>query len=386
MECTIIGAGASGILAALEIKSKNKNIDVTLIEKNKIIGKKLLATGNGRCNLGNNIINDNSYNKHFLNEEIPPYNALFWNDLLKKYGIFTRNIENLVYPYSLSAKTLVDHFSFLLRKYKINVLCEEKFLNYERKGDKYEIILSNKKIISDILVISSGAKSMKCYGSDGSIFDILNNHGYKINDLFPGLCPIKIKEKVSEIENERVKCKVTLLDDSKAIYEETGEVIFKKDALSGIAIFNCSSIIKRKRILKPIIKLDLFPEYELDKIIEQLNNDYKEYGNAFLEHIFTKRMSNFILKKTKNSSLEEFVKISKNLNFEYNENYGFDYSQVTIGGVDLSNLDINLMSKHEKNLFIIGEALDVDGLCGGYNLMHAFYSAAKVAKFISQIQ
>jgi len=310
---------------------------------------------------------------------------LFWQNLLAKYGIFTRNLENLVYPFSLSAKTLVDHFSFLLSKYKINVLCEENFINYQRKGDKYEIILSNKRIISDILIISCGAKSMKCYGSDGSIFDILKNHGYKINPLRSGLCPIKIKEKVSEIENERVKCKVTLIDNSNEIYEETGEVIFKKDALSGISIFNCSSIIKRRKLINPTIKLDLFSEYEIDKIIEQLKNDYKEYGKQFLEHIFTKRMSNFILKRTENCSLEEFIKISKNLIFEYQENYGFDYSQVTLGGVDFSNLDEHLMSKHENNVFIIGETLDADGLCGGYNLMHAFYSAIKAASFINQI-
>ena len=378
MNILIVGAGVSGIFLSIFLKSKNKNLNVLLFDKNNIIGKKLLATGNGRCNIGNKIVNDYSYNDLKISKLMKEF-SLKEEELLNEYGIFLRNLNNLMYPNSLSSKTLNNYLLNLLNKYNVELHLNEEVIEYNDK----KLISSLNKYNYDKLIFSTGAKSMKSSGSDGKIFNLLKKHNYKINELKPGLAPITLKENVKELENLRLKGLIKLVSNNHKIYEENGEVIFKKDGISGISIFNINSIINRNNIKDSKISLDLFPDTKEDDLFSKINNKYKVFGDIFLESLFGKQLHNYI-KKQSHSNLKLYVHLLKNLEFNYKSSYDFDFSQVTLGGISLEEVNDNFSSKKEKNIYFIGEVLDVDGLCGGYNIMFAIFSAFIVSNSITQ--
>ena len=378
MNILIVGAGVSGIFLSIFLKSKNKNLNVLLFDKNNIIGKKLLATGNGRCNIGNKIVNDYSYNDLKISKLMKEF-SLKEEELLNEYGIFLRNLNNLMYPNSLSSKTLNNYLLNLLNKYNVELHLNEEVIEYNDK----KLISSLNKYNYDKLIFSTGAKSMKSSGSDGKIFNLLKKHNYKINELKPGLAPITLKENVKELENLRLKGLIKLVSNNHKIYEENGEVIFKKDGISGISIFNINSIINRNNIKDSKISLDLFPDAKEDDLFSKINDKYKVFGDIFLESLFGKQLHNYI-KKQSHSNLKLYVHLLKNLEFNYKSSYDFDFSQVTLGGISLEEVNDNFSSKKEKNIYFIGEVLDVDGLCGGYNIMFAIFSAFIVSNSITQ--
>ena len=378
MNILIVGAGVSGIFLSIFLKSKNKNLNVLLFDKNNIIGKKLLATGNGRCNIGNKIVNDYSYNDLKISKLMKEF-SLKEEELLNEYGIFLRNLNNLMYPNSLSSKTLNNYLLNLLNKYNVELHLNEEVIEYNDK----KLISSLNKYNYDKLIFSTGAKSMKSSGSDGNIFNLLKKHNYKINELKPGLAPITLKENVKELENLRLKGLIKLVSNNNKIYEENGEVIFKKDGISGISIFNINSIINRNNIKDSKISLDLFPDTKEDDLFSKINDKYKVFGDIFLESLFGKQLHNYI-KKQSHSNLKLYVHLLKNLEFNYKSSYDFDFSQVTLGGISLEEVNDNFSSKKEKNIYFIGEVLDVDGLCGGYNIMFAIFSAFIVSNSITQ--
>lgn len=378
MNILIVGAGVSGIFLSIFLKSKNKNLNVLLFDKNNIIGKKLLATGNGRCNIGNKIVNDYSYNDLKISKLMKEF-SLKEEELLNEYGIFLRNLNNLMYPNSLSSKTLNNYLLNLLNKYNVELHLNEEVIEYNDK----KLISSLNKYNYDKLIFSTGAKSMKSSGSDGKIFNLLKKHNYKINELKPGLAPITLKENVKELENLRLKGLIKLVSNNHKIYEENGEVIFKKDGISGISIFNINSIINRNNIKDSKISLDLFPDTKEDDLFSKINDKYKVFGDIFLESLFGKQLHNYI-KKQSHSNLKLYVHLLKNLEFNYKSSYDFDFSQVTLGGISLEEVNDNFSSKKEKNIYFIGEVLDVDGLCGGYNIMFAIFSAFIVSNSITQ--
>lgn len=378
MNILVCGAGVSGIFFSIFMKSKYRKANVLLFDKNKIIGKKILVTGNGRCNIGNSYVNEYSYNNNYVNEAIKNF-SLKEEKLLNEYGIFLRKINNLFYPVSLSSRALNNYLFSLLEHYKVELHLEEEILKYTNKN----LITNKNNYDFSKLIFCFGGKSMKSTGSDGSLFNLFNSHGYNIINLRPGLAPIRVKENVKLLENLRLKGIIKLINNNKIIYEEEGEVIFKKDGISGISIFNISSIINRKNLINSIISIDLFPNFKIDELKKILLLKFKNFKTDFFESLFGKQFFNYIYKFC-NNNVEKYAYYLKNLNFKYDSTYEFEYSQVTLGGISFNDLDENFESKLEKNIYFLGECLDVDGLCGGYNIMFAIYSAYKCSSFIIQ--
>ena len=393
MRLGIIGQGAASLFFSLVIKRELKNdIDITLIDKNEKIFKKLYATGNGRCNLANLIVDKHSYNNDFAYDLIKKNDANSLIKFLNSIGVLTRNIDNLVYPYSLSSKSLIDHLINYLKKENVHFINNLKVLDYKfNKNDKKYQLITNigQEYLFDYLIIDCGGLSSPNLGSDGNFIETLKKHGYEINNLKPGLTPIKVKENIKSIENERVKVEASLMNNDTLLYKECGEVIFKKDALSGIVMMNFSSIIARSSLNEFFIKLDLFKDYESEEVYQMFNKDNKE-NFPFLYGYFTKRLADYIYKEAnifnKNKKLSLFelkllVSTVKNLTFTFKELYPFSNSQVTIGGVNLNDINKkNFSSKKESNVYLLGEVLDLDGLCGGYNIMLCYSEAKECAQ------
>ena len=387
MKIGIIGQGYSGVMLAILLKRHDLNIDVTIFDHNEKTNKKLLATGNGRCNLGNLEYNNNTFNSEFTKNLYLNFDISKQRELFNELGLETRTINNLVYPYSLSSNQVVAYLNRLLKEYKVKLVNGVNLNSYEVSDDFVTIAMSNRKTYKfDKVIFATGGKSKEVLGSDGSIFRILKTHNYTIKDLKVGLAPIKVSENVKGIENERLKCIASLYLDKDLVYQEDGEVLIKKDGLSGISIFNISSIIARNKTAKKTrIVLDLFKDYKIEELEEKFEKYSRIAGFSFLEGIFTIKMSDYIRKNSgvknlydfDNREIKRIAEYTKNMEFTYISTYDFNDSQVTIGGVSINNLNDDLSSKLEKNIYMIGEMIDIDGLCGGYNLMLCLASANK---------
>lgn len=354
----IVGGGISGVFLSILLKRENKDLDITIIEHNNCLLKKIPATGNGKCNFANSGVITNQYNHtDFVKPIIDEFNYQDIINYFDKLGIKSKNVNNLIYPYSENAKTIVSALNKEIDELGIKVLLNTEFIDYKNNY----IFTNNDKYPYDYLIISTGGCSYSTLGNDGTIFNILKKHNYKIEPLSPSLCPIKIKENVKTLEGKRCKVNTKLLKDNKLIHEENGELLFKKDGLSGIVIFNQShyiNMIKDKNNIT--ISIDFVPEYKDIK-----KEEYKSYLDNDL--------ANYLIKN--NLDIH-------NMKFPFKDFYPFINSQVTSGGLSIKEINTDLSSKKENNVYFIGEVLDVAAICGGYNIMWALSSANKVKESI----
>lgn len=372
MKVIIIGAGAAGVTAAINYKRNHRNDDVLIIEHLDKPLKKILATGNGKCNLGNSELDFSCFNNpDFVKKIVLGYDYLNFFDSI---SIKTKLIDTLAYPLSESAVSVREALLKETSKLGIKISVNDEFIDY-KTGNNITVLTSKGIYSCDKLFVSGGLKSSPKLGSDGSVIEILGRHGYKIIQPIPGLSPLYTKEKTKLIDGIRIKTTVSLFRDSNLINEEKGEVLFKDHGLSGIVIFNTMSLIARNPNDNFKILIDLVPDYSKEEIYDYLNShSFDELMLAFINP----KIKAYLWDRYKNK--EEIIKHLKKLDFTYDKSYGFDFSQVSVGGISISEVDDNLMSKKERNVYFIGEILDVDGPCGGYNLTWAFASALYASK------
>lgn len=372
MKVLIVGAGASGLTAAISHKRNHPKDAVLVIEHLSEPLKKLLATGNGRCNLGNSKLDLAKYSHpEFVEEVIKEYD---YEQFFDSISVKTKLIDELAYPVSETAVSVRNALLKECEKLGIKINCNEELVDY--KVDKLINVRTNKNTYEvGRLYLATSLCSGKNLGSDGSIIPILKKHNYKFIDPLPGLCPLITKEDNRIIDGIRNKSTVYLYQNNQKIFEENGEVLFRKNGLSGIVIFNASRLIAQSRNKPTKIVLDLLPSYSL----EEIENYCNLHGfDGFLQGFLNPKIIHYLL--TRFGGTPELIKIVKNLEFNFLELSGFDFSQVSVGGVDISEVNSSLESKKEKGVYFLGELLDIDGPCGGYNLTFAFASALKATK------
>lgn len=409
-DVTIIGAGASGVMCALALKEKNKNLKVLLLEKNDKLGKKLSITGNGRCNLGNinnDISNFNSESdlssfKRLL--EIDDFDFLdvldntddkkSYYDYLIRFGILITNEKEYLYPYSMQAISVCKSFERYLKFLNVEVKYNYDVLKVSKNENTFII---NDDIKSKMVVIATGGKSYPKTGSTGFGYDVLKSFGHTITDLYPSLTYLKTDYKyIKDLQGVRVNAKTSLSVDGKIEKKEVGQVQFTRDSLSGICIFNLSRNVKKYLNKNKTVKIimDLVPDYsnfELQNYITSFSS-YKLQDalsciiNNKLAIAIAKELksANKLVKELTKNELEGVCFNIKNMYFDITDTGGFNTAQVTSGGVVLDEFTKDLESTKCKGLYVIGEVLDVDGKCGGYNLSWAFTSAIIAANDISR--
>ena len=348
MNIAIIGAGACGLLLANLLNEKK--ISYKIFNKGKV-GRKILASGNGRCNISNNNLSKNSYNNDFayklVNDNI---NDLF--ELFNKLHIYTKSDdEGRMYPLSESSQSVLN---ILLNNINKDDIIDLEVNNISKKNNLYYINNTYGPFDKIIIAIGSNASYKKPYNS----LKIIDDLNLKFNDFMPSLVGFKTNLKLKEISGVRQKGNVSLYNNDKLIHTEDGEFIFKDDGISGICIMNISSFYQRlNNKSKSYIKLDLSP-----------NNDYK-----YLDSVLNPKLLKYI--KNNNIDYHNFIIPIKDV-------YDFEFAQVSHGGIDISEINDNLSLKKDNNIYVGGEIIDVDGLCGGYNLMFAFTSAIIISKNI----
>lgn len=374
IKTAIIGGGASGLVCA--IFSSQKGDDVTVFEKSERIGKKILMTGNGRCNLSNiNLDYDKYNNPVFIKSIFEKFDNNKTIDFFNSLGALTyHDEEGRVYPVSDIASSVLDSLRFKIDSLGIKTILNTEVDKIEKKDDKFILYANNEKCYFDKVVIAFGNEKN----------NLLSNFGHKIIPYFPALVGLKTdKNDVKGLDGIRINCSV-----SYGNTVETGEVLFKSDGISGICVMNISSYFARKKISTGEIYLELLPKFKKEALIKEFerrikNNAYLTSENLFVG-IFHKNIGRIIFEKLgyknldfkidklSSEDLNKIVDLIKNYKVKVIGTY--NNPQVISGGYDVTDFDENLMSKKISNLYACGEALDIDGLCGGYNLQWAFSS------------
>jgi hypothetical protein len=392
----VIGAGPAGIMASICLKEKLKDrIEVILLEKKNQIGKKLLASGNGKCNLSSaQVLQKHIYNNEFATHVFSQYSNQNLKQTLFNLGLFTKEDLHLrTYPITESAKTVVELFKMQLKRHHVKVYENTEVIKVEKtKKQTYQIYTTHKDrltLMCDYIIFATGGKSTPKLGSNGEGYELLSTMHIDITPLRPGLVGLMVEKKaIQGLDGLRQKAKVSLYEGTKEVFSEDGEVQFKKDGLSGIVIMNASSIIARSQ-QKLTLKLDLLPLIEEKKLNELLDNlktmnrqiSMKELAFGFLPVPLAQKILTDLEKENKLTTRTLASRV-KNYFVNIIGDYGFDASQVTIGGVNIEEITEKFELKKMINTYAIGELLDVDGLCGGYNIHFAIASGVMVANSI----
>ena len=361
MNIGIIGGGACGVMCAIKLKKLNSLWNVTILEQNDRILKKVLKTGNGKCNIANTIINKDMYNDFNLilsNQDVNVFNELKSLKIVLKETTLGR-----VYPYSESAKTVVNSLLRNLEKLHVDVKTNYLVQKIEFKKEVYFI---NNDLSFDILVVATGSIAQEVTNGYG----ILSNLGLGITSLRPGLVPIITKEKTQHLQGLRIKCDAYVKGLSFS-----GEILFKNDGLSGILSLDISRIVR----IGDQITLDLMPEYSYQEIKNLFINS-NEDKEVVLEGIFSKMLATDLLKRSNN--LDELIKNIKKFKYTVLGFKDYKEAQIVCGGVNLTEVNSNFEVKKYPNLYLGGEVLDVDGASGGYNLYFAWLSGIVIANSI----
>ena len=381
----IIGGGASGLFVASLLS--DSGAELTIYEKNNKLGKKILASGNGKCNFTNVENFDGKYNNKFAYEIISKFNVDKTLGVFSKLGlIYKSDSQGRCYPISETANSVLDCLKSKLGKTRI--LLEKTVEKIIKEDNKVAVICDNKKEIYDYVVCCSGSSASNL--GNEKAYSYLKEYNVNFSDIRASLVPVVVKEKVKELSGVRVKCEVKLINDvNDIVYFENGEVLFKDNGLSGIAIFNASSYINRDKSMKYKILLDIsggLSEEELKKYFKSKDREnlFKGFLNDKLAEYVSKKVGLEHCKFIGEDILKKIVFVIKNLDFNICDLYPVRDAQVCSGGVSLSEVTGQLCLKNNNNIYIAGELLDVDGVCGGYNLQYAWSSAGVIAEDIKR--
>ena len=404
--CLIIGGGASGLCAAIKIKQNNPEISVAIIEQLPRVGKKLITTGNGRCNITNRQITPERYhgeNPTFSSSALKKYDVAFTEDFFKKIGIvFVYDETGRAYPYSLQASSVVDALRFTADSLGVETITETTAEKITRLKNGYSVKTNKGEFKARFVIIAAGLYSGgEKLGSTGKVMRIMRDDiGYKTGNGTPAIVQIKTAtDNVRALKGIKVNATAALIADRKVLRKEYGEVLFCDYGLSGPPILQISREVERSnRNLE--IELDIMPEYGFEELCDMLKERIKNLSHLVLEEFFTgmlnKRVGQTVLKNCgfKLSdpvslligSEEKIVREIKQMTFKVTSTTGFLNSQVTAGGLNTNQFNPHtMMSLKDDGLFAIGEILDIDGDCGGFNLQWAWSSAFTAADHICEI-
>lgn len=363
MTTIIVGAGASGLACAVRLKQNNPDCEVIVLERLSQPGRKILATGNGRCNLSNE-------RAEHCDEVI---------DFFSSIGLVTRSdSEGRIYPYSNQASTVLEILLKQCQKQGVEIITD---CRVESIGTDLCVTTDRGIFFADNVVIATGGKAQKALGSDGSGYGILKSLGHSVTELCPALVQLTSPSKHPRaLKGQRVKCRMSVLFDREPASSQYGEVLFTDYGLSGIVTMNLSESVSRNfnspSPKKCIAELDLVP----DMTLEQLDKYVKQF--ASLEGILGERLSK-IIEKQVDGDTDKLAKYAKHWRLIINGTKGYDFAQITSGGVNTEELD-NFKSKLVNGIYVCGEIIDRQFECGGFNLNFAWYSGICTANSITK--
>ncbi len=407
VKTAIIGGGASGLAAAIACAEKLGKGSTVIIERQLRTGRKLLATGNGRCN----ITNTNLSAQHYWGDEAIIHSVLSQfsvSDSERFFGrmgiIFRSDDEGRIYPYSNQASTVLDSMRLKCEKLGVEEICDFAITDIIRKNERFRIVSETLTIDAEYVIFATGSQASPLLGANDSGYRILDKLGIKSTPLFPSLSPVAAKERYKNLKGVRAKGKVCVLADEKPVRQCEGEIQFTDYGISGICVFEISRFVNEFFMLGTIegipyqeikVSVDVmngFTYYELCQYLKKCRQIFDEKkAEDILSAALNKKLSQSVARycglasKPCRSLTEHDIKKlawgAKNFIFTPVITDGYKSAQVGAGGIGSEYVfPDTLMAKKINNLFIVGELLNVDGDCGGYNLHFAFGSALIPAK------
>lgn len=400
MKICIVGGGPAGVISAIELAKEGH--EVFILEKNNRILKKLLATGNGRCNYTNKDVSIKNYNckNNFVKEALEFFTK---DDLITYFQMIGIEpvLENRgkIFPITLKSNTVVNTLLEELENKNVEIYTEKEVLKINKKKN-FIIETKDEVFKADKVIFAVGGSSMPSSGSDGKSYKVLENLGHSKIETFPALTQLKLKsDYLKALSGVKVVGEAKLIDNNRVLDKRYGDLLFTNYGISGPPILDLSRMVNEKN-KKLQIEMPLINNIENEK--EFRDNLYSRYYTLndfslerWLMGLVDKKFINMILKESNLSKetpmnlieIKDFEKILNILlksKFEVIGTKGFENSQVTCGGIDTTEINEKTMeSKIIKGLYIVGEVMDVDGDCGGYNLQWAFSSGIMAARSIS---
>lgn len=392
----IIGGGASGMVAA--IAAKRSGADVTILERNQRVGKKILATGNGRCNLTNTDIDISRYHgKHpeFIYGAFSRFDYYRTIEFFEELGI-AHKVEDggKVFPMSEQSSSVLDVLRYEIEENGINVVCDACVSDIVKKN-VFEVSLEGGRVFKgDRVILCTGGKASPDLGSNGSGYTLAKKLGHSIIEPFPALVQLKLSAKfLKQLQGVKFDGDAEIIVEEKPVRKETGEILFTEYGISGPPILQLSRkvgeyLTKGYTVYLKVTLINNLDEQELrDTIIRRFSSGAKKPLSFNFVGFLNKRLVPVVLKEAAIDDInkpaesvtyderERIVRILKDWKFEVIGTNPWSSAQVTAGGVDVQEINSKTMeSKLVKGLYFAGEIVDIDGDCGGFNLQWAWSS------------
>ncbi len=394
----VIGGGASGLAAAISAartaQKCNKKINISIYESNSRVGKKILVTGNGRCNITNTNINEDCYfgSKDLFFSVYDRFNNMELLSFLEELGLKTKtDFAGRVYPLSNQAAGVLDVLRYELLKLKVNIVCDTKIVSVKRNGKGF---LLNDEFFADICIISTGGKAAPVHGSDGSGFELLKPFNIKTTPVFPALTALCVENFTKALKGIRADGEISVKCAGKTLMSASGEIQYTEYGLSGIPSMQVSRAASQQLLLNK--DKDVFAV--VDSVVSMSDGELKQFlislsrsnpdmpGEMLLAGLMPKRLGATLmnecslsieksLKCINGGAFDKLVNAIKHKKYKISSVKGFNDAQVTAGGISADEIDFNTLElKKVKGIYVCGEIVDVDGTCGGYNLQWAFSS------------
>ena len=387
----VIGGGMSGLSAAVLLA--RDGCDVTVFERQERIGKKLLITGNGRCNLSNEDISADHYqcgDMQKLSRILSGMSAAERDHFYESLGLSICNVKGGLYPVSRQASSVIDAFRFTFTELGVKIMIGYKACALREGGRiSFENVDKQTDKPFDAVILSCGGKA-GVYGEEkGNAFPLLKKAGHSIKETYPALTYLKCREDLKSVAGVRCDAQLRLKTQS-GIYTEKGELQLNKDSVSGIPVFQLSRFAPDPGAVQ--LEADFLCFIKEGK--EEYERRVRLYPNRTLEDFFAgwlnKKLAVYLIKKAglrpsdtvKISDMERLYRTARHCSFDICGRGNYREAQLMCGGVPLSEVNDDLESLCMKNVYLCGELLDVAGECGGYNLHFALCCAHTVWKAI----
>ncbi len=398
MEIAIVGGGACGLVAAYQLKKQRPDFHVTVFEKNPTVGKKILMSGNSHGNLSNIHVAPSAYNHPEFVQPALAFTCDHLRSFASSLGVETMvDEEGRIYPLSESANSFLD--ALRLGMMELGV---KETTNYEVFSiDKHPLggfLINGTERFDQVIIATGSSAGYYLKKSTIQLPKLGKGLEHPLTPVFPSLSPIGVQENIKSLSGLRISCGAHIEVNGNHLYQTEGEIQFKDDALSGIAIFELSSFLARSFSLGKVsyanVELDLFPRLSETDLIELLRVRHERFpkrqGVAFFVGLFAKMIGWYLasrieLNQINEGTILEIAHTLKHLRFAVNLAYVATNNQVVCGGVRIDTVNPNtLESLRAPGLYFGGEVLDIDGLCGGYNLHFAFASGMLIAQSIAR--
>lgn len=387
----VIGGGASGMTAA--IMAARNGAEVTILEQKDRLGKKILSTGNGKCNYTNANMDVSFFrgeDPSFVSSVLHKFSTEDTLTFFEKLGVLSKERNGYYYPKSDQASAVLDVLCMEIKKLGIKVCCNTKVLSVQKK-ENFLIKTSEGTYLADALILSTGGKASPVLGSDGSGYVLAKSFGHSMTPVVPALVQLHGKGTFFKmVSGVRTDAQISLYVDGKCLASDTGELQLTNYGISGIPVFQISryasfALYENKR---PLAVIDFLPEYSTRSLTALLEKRRKENtaktAEEFLIGIFNRKLipvllrasgirSDLSLHEITKEAMEKLAVKCKTFEIEIIRTNSFEQAQICAGGVRTRELHPETMeSKIVKGLYLTGELLDVDGICGGYNLQWAW--------------